>query len=127
MNPIITINKSQPLAVAVGEGPVDAGVAGGGEAPVLLMDHVDAAVLCSVFITDGAAVVRAAVVHKDQLKVLEGLSQNAVHTAMQVRLHFIDRYNNTNQRHFFALLLNCGMLSPGKGKLWERIEDKVIR
>ena len=84
MNKIIAVHEEQPLAIAVGEGPVDAGVPGGGKSPVFLMNYDDSGIFFGVFFTNLAASVRTAVVYQNQLKVLKGLSEDAVYAPVQV-------------------------------------------
>ena len=90
--------------VAVGQ-PVEGhgGVARDGRAAVRLVDDMNACILFGVFVTDRAAVVRAAVVHQNQLKFGEGLGEDAVHAAAKVGLDVINRDDNSYLRHSFLL------------------------
>ena len=73
MNPVVTVDKGQPLAVRICEGPIDGGIPGGGQAAVFLMDHADAGILGGIFIANGTAVIRASVIYKNQFEVRKGL------------------------------------------------------
>ena len=98
--PIITVHKADPLAVAVRKRPVDTRVPGSRQTTIFLMNDMHTAVLCSVFIADHAAVVRAAVVHEDQLEVRKRLRENAVHAAAKVGFNLVDGDNNRDLSQF---------------------------
>ena len=49
------------------------------------------------------AVVRGAIVHKDQLKIRKGLCQNGINAFVQVFFHLIHRHDDADLRGFFLL------------------------
>ena len=61
---------------------------------ILFMKHSDALILLSIFITYCTRFIRASIVNKQQLKVGEFLSQDAINASRQVLLRFI--YGNNN-------------------------------
>ena len=94
-----------------------------GKAAVGLVQHPHPGVLFGVFLAQGAAVVRASVVHQDQFKIPEGLVQNAVYAGAKPLLHFINGYDHTDFRHDGTPPLLCcfvlvlpGQLAPGPGQ-----------
>ena len=101
--PVITVHEGQPAAGTVRKGPVDAGIPGGGQTAVLLMDDMDPAVSPGIIFAQLSTVVRAAVIHQNQFKIGIALAQNAVHTAAQEFLDLVDRHNHTDVRHITFL------------------------
>ena len=73
-----------------------------GKAAVRLVHLTDARVLRGVFRHDSRAVVLRAVIHQNQLKILESLRKDAVKAPRQIRLHLIDRHDHTDAAHSFS-------------------------
>ena len=94
---VVGVHKGNGLA----PGNVQPGVAGGGKAAVFLVDDLHPAVLRGVSVAQCAAAVGAAVVHKDQFKIGEGLAQQALGAGGQAVLYFIDRHDDADGRAFF--------------------------
>ena len=107
MHPIVAVHEVQPLTVAVCKYPVNARITRGGQSLILLMDDIHARILLCIFIADCAAVVRAAVVHKDQLEVHKRLHENAVHTAAEIRFNLVDGNNNSDFVEFSGCTLDA--------------------
>lgn len=107
VHPVVAVHKADPLAVAVGKGPVDTGVPGSRQSPILLMNDMHARILLRIVIADRAAVVRAAIVHEDQLEVCKRLREDAVYAAAEIGFDLIDGNNNGNQRHYSSSLQNA--------------------
>ena len=58
------------------------------------MNYTDSFVFLSIFITDQAAVIRAAVVNENQLKSRKRLRKNTVNAAVKKLFGFVNRDNN---------------------------------
>ena len=80
-------------------GLLQAQVAGGGNALVLLMKNQHPRVLLGKAVAQGAASVRAAVVHQDQFKIRDALAQDAFHAGGQKGFGPVHRHDDTEQRH----------------------------
>ena len=89
LDPVVGIHKADVFAL----GDVQPRVAGGADAPVLLVNHDNARIICGIFVADLAAAVRRSVVNQNQLKVSEGLCKNAVDALGQILLCLED-WNN---------------------------------
>ena len=94
---VVGVHKGDGLA----PGNAQPGVAGGGKAAVFLVDDLHPAVLRGVAVTQCAAAVGAAVVHKDQFKIGEGLAQQALGAGGQAVLHLVHRHDDADGRAFF--------------------------
>ncbi len=70
-------------------------------APIGLMEHPDAAILRSQFITKFPAAISGAVIYQKQLPVLVTLRLHALHTVPQIRINIIDRHNDRYKRFSF--------------------------
>ena len=95
MHPIVAVHEADPLAVAVGKGPVDAGIPGSRQSPILLMNDIHANILLRIFITDRTAFVRTAVIHEDQFEVRKRLRKDAVNAAADIWLYIV--YGDDNR------------------------------
>ena len=86
---VVAVNKQQPFA----PGGLDAGVARRAQAAVLLVDHPDQAqVGGGVVVAQRAAfAVGGAVVHQNDLIVLQLLGKDGGHTGPQIVGHVVDR------------------------------------
>ena len=102
VNPVVVVVEENPLAVRVVVDPVQAGVSRRADSGVLLMNDVHPGVFRSIAIADFPAIVRAAVVHQDELQVPEGLTQNALDAPGQILRHFVNRHNHTDLGHDFS-------------------------
>ena len=89
-NPVVTVHKAQPLS----PGNVDPRITGTAQAAVFLVDHPDPGIPGRIFVADGAAAVRGAIVHQDQLKVRDRLGKNGIHAPGKIAFHLINRYDN---------------------------------
>ena len=94
---VVGIHKADPCAPCC----VQPGVAGGRKPPVFLVDHPDAGILRGGGIAQRRAIIRRAVLHKDQLKVRKGLRQNGINTFWQIAFHIVHRHDDAEQ-WFFA-------------------------
>ena len=99
MNPVIVVVKKDPLAVRVLVHPVQPGVSCHADALIFLVNHVNPGVFFRIAVADLPAVVRAAVVHQNQLQIPEGLIQNSFDTPGQILRHFIYRHNHADLCH----------------------------
>ena len=99
VHPVVAVHKGNPPADTVCENPVNAGIPGGRQAAVFLMNHMNPAVPKGVTVAKNAAVIRGAVVHQNQLEIPVGLSQDTLHTAAQEGLHLVNRHDHTDVRH----------------------------
>ena len=82
-------------------GGVDAGVARGGQALVLLVDHPDALIPGGHLVAQLAAAVGGAVVHQDHLKgLVEFLIQDAPDAFFQPGLGVVDRHDHADTGTF---------------------------
>lgn len=68
------------------------------------MNDMNARILLRILIADHAAVVRAAVVHEDQLEVRKRLRKDAVHTATEIGFDLINRNDNGDLCQFYLTL-----------------------
>ena len=84
MYPIVAVYEADPLAVAVGKGPVDAGIPGRREAAIFLMNHMNPLIFRDILVADGRTVVRAAIVYEDQLEVRKRLRKDTVNAAADI-------------------------------------------
>ena len=98
LNRVVRIDKRDILAPR----DVQPRVSRRGKTAVRLVHLTDARVLRGVFRHDSRAVVLRAVIHQNQLKILEGLRKDAVKAPRQIRLHLIDRYDHTDAAHSFS-------------------------
>ena len=98
---IVGVQKTDPLAPCC----LHTCIPGRAQPAVLLPDGPDAAVPPGVFLHDVPAVVRGAVVHHDDLKLLPRLGQQAVQTLRQILFDVIDRNDDRDQRLFCIHLI----------------------
>ena len=89
-DPVVAVHKAQPLP----PGNVDPRIAGAAQAAVFLVDHPDPGIPGRVFVADGAAPVRRAVVHQNQLKIRNRLGKNGIHAPGKVAFHLVNRHDN---------------------------------
>ena len=66
------------------------------------MQDSDPAVPPRKFIAESPAAVGTAVVHKNQLNVLKGLGQNAVHTSAKQFFRIVNWDDDTDNRHILS-------------------------
>ena len=73
--------------------------------PVLLVQHPHPSVFRGVPVAQGGAAVRGAVVHQNDLQVLQRLPPQGVHAPLQILLRPVDRHNDaypcSHARHSF--------------------------
>lgn len=68
--------------------------------PVFLVDCCYTFFLCGIFVADGSAGISGTIVHQQDLKILIGLVQDAVHAPPEIGFHIVDRDNDTDQLCF---------------------------
>ena len=123
-NDIIGVNKGIIAAL----GGVDAGVARGGQALVLLMDDPHALITGGVLVADLSAAVGGAVVDEKHLDGhIDLLGQNALDALGQVGLRVVNRHDYTDRDMFHNLFpLPRMQASPGSrravGQRWAGAE-----
>ena len=90
---VITVHKAEIRSLC----PFEPRVARCRESPVFLVDCCYTFFLCGIFVADGSAGIGGTIVHQQDLKILIGLVQDAVHAAAEISLHIVDRNNDTDQ------------------------------
>ena len=103
MYPVIAVYKRYVLAVTVGKQPIQCQIPCSCLTLVLLVKHLDPAIFGSVLIADSSAVVRRAVIHKDQLKVHKSLGQDTINASMEILLRIINWDDHTDFRQMIHL------------------------
>ena len=91
-DPVIAVQELKIGAL----GPVQRQVPARGDAGILFVKDLNAAVLGCICITDGAGIVRASVIDQQQFKIAVFLIQNTVYTAADGALCVIDRDDDTD-------------------------------
>ena len=89
---IVRIHKCDPFSAC----HIKPRVAGGTAAAVGFMEHPHTVVFFCRCITQGRAVVRGTIIHKDQFKVRKGLSQKRVDARRQKALHLVHRHDDAD-------------------------------
>ena len=111
---IVRVHKGK---VAAARG-INAGVARGGQALVLLVEDPHALVLGGDLIAQLAAAVGGTVVHQQHFKRhFNLLLQDAVHALLQVRFGIVDRYDHTDSDMLHRVSSPSSLLS-GVPRLW---------
>ena len=98
--PVVAVHKAQPLPCRLFQRQIP----GGGLTGVLLVKANHPAVLGGVVVAELAAVIRASIVHQNQLKVRKRLRQNAAYAVGKVVFCPINRDNHRDFRHIPSLL-----------------------
>ena len=107
---VVAVQKQQPLPFC----GRDAGVAGGGQALVFLVQRHHAGDLGGKGVAQGAAGVGGAVVHQDALPVRRaGLFRHALDAKRQIPLHIVHRHDD--RKADVTVSLHRGLLSSGGG------------
>ena len=95
--------NTEEMAAAVVAGAKDAGadvsLFTSAEFTADMMDNFDASILLGPGIAQSRAVVRAAVIHQNDLQIGIGLPHHAGHASVQVALHFINRDDYADRWH----------------------------
>ncbi len=76
---------------------VKTGIACPGKTCVFLVDDLNPVISSGIFLTDGRAAVRSAVIDQQDLQIAVALSQNAIQAGRQIGFHVIDRNNDTDK------------------------------
>ena len=92
LQPVVGVGKDDEIALGV----LDTKIARGGQPAVGLVEHTDFLGARRLFVADGGAAVRGAVVHKDHLKVAAGLAQHGIYRFRQILPRVVHRQNHCN-------------------------------
>ena len=77
--------------------PFESRVARCRESPVFPVDCRYAFFLCGIFVADGSTGIGGTIIHQQDLKIMIGLVQDAVHAAAEIGFYIVDRDNDTDQ------------------------------
>jgi hypothetical protein len=92
---VVAVHEGQEVAARV----LDAGVAGGAQTAVLLLDQPEAGVLLGVPGRDGRAAVRGPVVHHHDLEIVPRLHLKGAQALVEIPLDVVDGYDDTECDH----------------------------
>jgi hypothetical protein len=77
VEPVITVQKENPLAVTVRKNPIESGISGCGQASIGLVDYFDSGILGGIFITNRRTLIRRTIIYQHQFKVCKSLQKSA--------------------------------------------------
>ena len=93
-HPVVAVHKSEVFP----SGQAHSRIASRRNAGIFLMHCDNSLIFCRVFVQQGAAAVRAAVIHADDFNIAQGLSAQAVKTFAEIRFNVVYRDDNRNCR-----------------------------
>lgn len=90
---VIAVDEADEIALA----NVKSCISGRRKAAIILVDHLNAVIHCSIIVTDLRAAVRRSVIHQDQFEILVGLSSDGIYALCQICLNLKDGHDHGNQ------------------------------
>jgi hypothetical protein len=83
---VVCVKKAKPLSTS----HVDCDIPGGADTAILLVDDLEAGILCGIFVKYGPTSVSRTVVNANALPIRKGLCLNATQTVSQIRRDIVD-------------------------------------